>query len=116
MRTDGTMKAETELLKYFLRNGYFRLPDKERRKKLRQKYKKGYEVRLVAANRRELMEIRSLLKIAGFRSAKAFPKHSQYVQPVYGEAAVREFSELVTKHRVTRGKNKNAQLRRSKSI
>jgi hypothetical protein len=57
-----------------------------------QKYKKGYEVRLVAATRQELKQIRQLLIQIGFKPAKPFRKARRIAQPVYGKAAVKWFA------------------------
>jgi len=84
--------AAMRLRWYFTRNGYVRLPNYKRRDKMpRQKYKKGYEVRLVACNAQEIREIRSLLKQLGLRPPRTFAKHKKIVQPVYGQAVVEWF-------------------------
>ncbi len=56
-----------------------------------QKYKKGYEVRLVVKTWREVMRIRQLLHCVGFKAGRPFKKHSRIVQPIYGKAAVEWF-------------------------
>lgn len=53
-----------------------------------QKYKKGYEVRLVANSKEELEDMRQLLQQSGFKPGKPYKKHFQFVQPVYGKLAV----------------------------
>ncbi len=76
---------------FFRRNGYVRLPDKKLRKELGQKYKKGYEVRLVANSQEELNKMRQLLMRVGFRPGKPFQKRKQFVQPIYGKRSVEAF-------------------------
>ena len=84
--------ADFQLKQFFRRNGYVRLPNSERREQLgSQKYKKGYEVRLVAKMPGELRHIRSLLRQAGFKAGNAFFKGKQIIQPIYGKAAVEWF-------------------------
>ncbi len=75
----------------FRRSGYVRVVDKTLRKEMGQKYKKGYEVRLVVKTKRELTQIRQLLRQVGFKTGKPFEKHSRMVQPIYGKSAVEWF-------------------------
>ncbi|RME48593.1 MAG: hypothetical protein D6791_02890 [Chloroflexi bacterium] len=85
-------EAEAFLRELFQRNGYVRVPNEKRRQEVgSQKYKKGYEVRLVANSEEELEEIRQALRQLGFRPARPFQKHRQIVQPVYGKQAVEWF-------------------------
>ncbi|HMO82042.1 MAG TPA: hypothetical protein PKD24_14725 [Pyrinomonadaceae bacterium] len=86
--------SDTLLASFFKRNGYFRLPDSERRKRDGSDYKKGYEIRLVAKDASELEQIRELLVAAGFKTAKAFPKGNQWIQPIYGREAVERFCRI----------------------
>lgn len=86
---------DPRLAAYFRRNGYVRRFNPKRRKKEKATYKKGNEVRLVADNRAELMEIRRLLRQAGFKVARPFEHGRQWRQPVYGVAAVSRFLEMV---------------------
>ncbi|TWT46274.1 hypothetical protein RAS1_27260 [Phycisphaerae bacterium RAS1] len=83
------------LAAYFRRNGYVRRVDPVRRVEEGQLYKKGAEVRLVAASRAELNEIQRLLKQAGFKVPRPFAKARQWRQPVYGVAEVARFLSLV---------------------
>jgi uncharacterized membrane protein affecting hemolysin expression len=81
-----------QLKQFFQRNGYVRMADKKRINELgRQRYKKGYEVRLVATNEDELVEIRRLLEQLGFKPGKPFQKKRQIIQPIYGKEAVEWF-------------------------
>ena len=80
--------AEGLLITFFERNGCVRLADEKRRQQLGQKYKKGYEVRLVAYSEEELKNIRQLLLRVGFKAGKPYKKNYQIVQPIYGKTAV----------------------------
>ena len=86
---DGS--PEGLLRQAFRRSGYVRVANQTRRKEMGQKYKKGYEVRLVGKTRAELTQIRRLLRRVGFKAGKPFEKHSRIVQPIYGKAAVEWF-------------------------
>jgi hypothetical protein len=83
------------LAAYFHRNGYVRRVDAVRRAQEGQLYKKGAEVRLVAESRAELLEIRRLLKQAGFKPGRSFAKARQWRQPVYGVTEVARFLSLI---------------------
>ncbi len=87
-----------KLIEYFLRNGYFRVPDNERRKRETSSYKMGYEIRLVARSKKELAEIRKLLKAASLKPGKPFAKVNQWCQPIYGRAAMEQFQEWINKY------------------
>lgn len=77
-----------KLAAYFCRNGRIRMPRKDRRRSEdSQTYKKGYEVRFLCFNKTELKEVQTLLRRAGLRVAKPWPKSNQWIQPVYGEEA-----------------------------
>jgi hypothetical protein len=84
------------LAAFFQRNGYVR---KQNRRRLQvegyRRYKKGTELRLVAASRFELWLIQRLLRQAGFKPGRAFMKGRQFRQPVYGRDAVKRFLGLV---------------------
>lgn len=92
-----------ELAAYFSRNGYVRWQD---RAKLSREgymgYKKGSEVRLTAANRKELAHVRRLLKQAGFAPGRPFLKGRQYRLPIYGFEEVERFLSLVARHGIAR--------------
>ncbi len=85
---NGNQQAVKSLLAFFQRNGCVRVVDEKRRQELGQKYKKGYEVRLVANSKEELGLIRHLLQQSGFKPGKPYQKNDQFVQPVYGKSAV----------------------------
>ena len=84
-------QAEKLLIAFFLRNGCVRVMNEERRKAEGQKYKKGYEVRLVAKSKEELEDMRQLLQQFGFKPGNPYKKFLQFVQPVYGKSAVEWF-------------------------
>lgn len=86
-----TNSAQSKLLGYFNRNGHIRLPDLKRRKKKDPEYKKGYEIRFVAYDKKELAEIRELLRSLGLTVAKFHKKGNLLVQPVYGELTMKRF-------------------------
>jgi hypothetical protein len=85
-----------QLAAFFHRNGYVRRLNPARRAKLKRRYHKGDEVRLVAESVAELRAIRRLLRAAGFKPGRPFAKARQWRQPVYGRAAVTRFLGLVT--------------------
>jgi hypothetical protein len=86
---------EVVLVEFYQRNGYMRVPNLALRTDAPRDYKKGYEVRLVAKSQRELSTIRRLLKLVELRPGKPFPKHNQWVQPVYGRDALDLFQSWV---------------------
>ncbi len=95
MKTDPKRAVEA-LAQCFLRNGYVRVPDAERlSEEGAQRYKKGYEVRLVASSAEELRLIRRQLRAAGFEPGRPFRKAQQYRQPLYGREVVVRFLEAV---------------------
>lgn len=79
------------LANLFARTGYVRRCDAARRELDGRSYKKGYEVRFLLVSERQVQEARRLLCAAGLQPGKVFRKHSRYVQPVYGRAAVEWF-------------------------
>jgi hypothetical protein len=87
---------EAILIQFFQRNGYVRCKDPLRyREDGYRRYKKGYEVRLVARTEGELAYIRRLLIEAGFEPGRPFRKARQLTQPIYGRAAVERFLALI---------------------
>ena len=96
-------QAKKLLITFFEKNGCVRVVDEKRRKELGQKYKKGYEVRLVASSEEELENIRQLLQQSGFNLGKPYLKRVQYkkrvqfVQPIYGKLAVDWFTSQAGK-------------------
>jgi hypothetical protein len=59
------------------------------------RYKKGDEIRLVAASQTELAHVRSLLEAAGFKPGKPYAQGSQFRQPLYGRKQVAAFLDLI---------------------
>jgi hypothetical protein len=86
------------LKEVFLRNGYLRIKDSSRVEEAKtQKYKKGYEVRLVAQDEAELARIRVAIVSLSLYLAKPFLKGKQMVQPIYGEEVTRKFEKIKRK-------------------
>ena len=77
----------------FQRNGCFRLPPSGKSGATH----KGYEARLFAATKSELVRLRRCLILAGFKPAKPWPKRKQFVQPLYGKKPVIAFKRLVAR-------------------
>lgn len=86
------------LVMFFKRNGYIREPDENRRKKDGQSYKKGYEIRFVVNDKTELVKVKSLLHMYGFKVGKPFKKRLQTIIPVYGKDAVEKFRKILSKY------------------
>lgn len=86
---------KTQISNYFLRNGNLRYPNEEIRMLKGQDYKKGYEVRLVAINKKGLLKIKSFLKKAGFKPGKPFQKNTQFVIPIYGKEVFEKFLNFI---------------------
>jgi hypothetical protein len=55
-------------------------------------YKKGWEVRIVVDSRRELSEVRNLLKALKLLPGKPYVKGPRWVQPIYGRVAVQKIA------------------------
>ncbi len=84
-----------QLKKYFKRNGCYIIPDLKKRRKKKELYKKGYEVRLVALNYDEYKKIKKLLKGVGFAAGKAFSKARRRVIPIYGKESFLKFHNII---------------------
>jgi len=82
---------EQKLVRSFDRNGCLRVPNIERRRADSRTYKMGYEIRLAAFTRRELMELRSTIRAAGMKPGKPFAKANRWIQPIYGRQAAEQF-------------------------
>lgn len=85
--------AVSQLVGFFRRNGYLRVPDLARREEELRTYKMGYEIRLVAQSKQELATIRRLLRAAGLKPGRPFSKTNQWCQPVYGKLAMETFRD-----------------------
>ncbi len=96
-RSVPPVKPEALLVELFQRSGYMRVPNAERRDEEKQAYKKGYEIRLVVDTKRELADVRRLLRQLELKGGKPFQKGNRWVQPIYGKAALDRFSVWLTK-------------------
>ncbi len=88
-------RAASRLAEVALRGGYVRLPSPSRRGEGYTEYKKGWELRLVCLNYRELREVQRCLKDAGIQPRRPFRKNNRWVQPVYGREAVGHLCDFV---------------------
>ena len=86
---------EAQLVEFYRRNGYMRVPNKTRRKEESRTYKMGYEIRLVAQTKRELALMRRLLRSVGLTPGKPFAKSNQWRQPIYGKSAMERFNQWI---------------------
>jgi len=86
------------LVDFCQRNGCMRTVDAKRRTDEGPNYRKGYEIRLVGRNRKELYLIRRLLKRARLKGGKPHRNSNQWVQPIYGKAAVETFQTSLDSH------------------
>lgn len=76
------------------------MPDESPAKKKKTISKKGYEIRFVAKDRKELSEMKSLLKEAGLAAGKPFDKFNQFVLPVYGKEKYFRFKDMLAKQSI----------------
>ncbi len=83
-------EPEVVLKKLFLQRGFVRIADQERKLK-DPKYKKGWEVRLMARTESELKQIQLWLIEVGFKPGKPFRQSSRLIQPIYGKDAFEWF-------------------------
>lgn len=93
-----TSKALKLLKGIFLRNGYLRKSNELKQRIFgSQKYKKGYEVRLVTKNQEELDQVQAALSALDLKVAKTFLKAKQIVQPVYGKDFYKKMEKIKIK-------------------
>lgn len=86
------MQPEAQLVEFFERNSYMRVPNEKRlEEETYKEYKKGWEIRLVVKTQEETAMIRQLLQQVGLKGGKPFRKHSRWVQPIYGKKAMEQF-------------------------
>ena len=90
--------AEVALITLLERNGYMRLPNCDRRKEEHRNYKKGYEIRLIAQSKRDIVAIRRLLREVKIKYGRPFEKNKQWVQPLYGKENLEQFDAWLAKH------------------
>lgn len=91
-------QARSALIEFYNRNGYKRVPDRDRREEEPQDYKKGYEIRLVANTQRELRMIRQLLRQVELKGGNPFRKVNRWVQPIYGKEAMESFKKWLKEY------------------
>jgi hypothetical protein len=96
-KNSDSREAIRQLKRAFRQNGYVRMPLQDKRELLGQKYKKGYEVRLVAMSKAELKNFQQWIRIAGLTPGKPFEKTNRIIQPVYGAVAVKWFQSRTLK-------------------
>jgi hypothetical protein len=87
--------APVEALRVFvLQNAYCRLPNLAKRRELTSnRYKKGWEVRVIVTGPDIADEVRALAREAGFRAGRAFAKGNLWAVPIYGVEAVEAFQD-----------------------
>jgi hypothetical protein len=90
-------RTEALLARVFRKSGYVREPDRDLCKAFKTHYSKGYKVRLVLADRRELVDMRLWLRQRGFKPGTPFTKLRQFVHPIQGKASLQRFRVLVRK-------------------
>lgn len=91
------------LKEVFLRNGNLRIKDISKVKVFgSQKYKQGYEVRLLAKDEAELERIQIAISSLDLYVAKTFKKGNQIVQPIYGEEITRKFEKIKRKKELSK--------------
>ena len=80
---------------FFMYPFHVRRPDPNRQIEGWKKYKKGWEVRILAEDSDDLESLQNVLKELGFNPKRPFLKRDQFVQPIYGRQAVERYLELV---------------------
>lgn len=73
-----------------------RIPNFERRKAESRTYKMGYEIRLAISTKRELAELRRMIRAAGLKPGKPFAKETLTIQPIYGRQAMDRFMQMLS--------------------
>jgi hypothetical protein len=86
-------EALRKLKKAFGDGGYARVPNADRRRAEKTRYKKGWEVRIVTSQEK-IAALEALIQEAGFRPGRPFAKARQWVLPVYGRDAVRRIAGI----------------------
>ena len=82
---------EQKIARLFLRNGYVRNADTERRAAEGAAYKKGFELRFVLSVGQDYRELIRDLAAAGIKAGQHYPRSfraTQWVVPVYGQEQV----------------------------
>jgi hypothetical protein len=99
------LKSQTELKEaqisrqfleeLFQRNGYLRIRNPEKWKiSGSNNYKKGFEIRFVAKNEKELQDIQASISSIGYKVCKPYLKGGHMVQPLYGKEITLQFQSL----------------------
>ncbi len=91
MRTRSSEEVAQFLRQVYERRGYFRAKIDRRQGGRRS----GWEVRLFAADRDELRQIRQALRALNLKPGRPFAKRSGYIVPVYGLKQVESFLKQV---------------------
>jgi hypothetical protein len=83
---------------FVLHHSYHRRPNPERRERDgHRKYKKGWELRLVATTEQEARKLRQALHVIGIEAGQPFPKARQTIVPVYGRDQVVRLSKIASR-------------------
>jgi len=82
---------------FFRRNGCVRRPNLERRQTENQRYKKGYEVRLLARDQGELELICRCLRLVHLRHGRPYDKRGWKLVPLYGKRCLAAFQALLVR-------------------
>lgn len=95
----ATTPTAPTLVQYLRDNSYARVPDETRQEEGWSAYKKGFEMRIVVKTHDDVRKLRRLLQDASIKPGKAYKKAKQWVQPVYGRAAVNSLVAMKAKKR-----------------
>ena len=88
-------KAQSMLVAAFLKNGYIRSRNEKRLKKEGGfNYRKGFEVRLVLKDKKDLKLIQAAIVALDYNLSKSYINQNQIVQPIYGMALSDQFQKL----------------------
>ena len=91
---NSKIKAKRWLRNLSKHGAYSRYPHPARREELGQKYKKGYEIRLLVRSEEQIHTTQLALAELGFTGGKPFKKNTRWVIPIYGKDRVKRFSTL----------------------
>ena len=83
--------------KYYSKGGRIRHRIQERflRESRKQKYKKGFEIRIKIANDAEYQELTQALSICDIKPGRPYAHHMHWVLPIYGKKQVEWFEEEI---------------------
>ena len=88
-------KAQQILREFFLRSGYLRLRNGDKLAKHgSQEYKKGFEIRFVARDEKELELIRASISALNFTLSESYISNRRFIQPLYGKTITLKFKKL----------------------